>query len=472
MASSRVRVLLVDDDPGLLRTMQLLLEDEGGYAVEPVTSGAEALDRLNRGSGFQVLVTDLSMPGMDGLQLLREVKEQRPDLPVILMTAYGSVRSAVEAMRFGAFQYLTKPVDPDEFLLQIERALEFSRLAGSHRALKERLGDPERYDVLVGDSLLMTQLRQTITRVAQVDSTVLLRGETGTGKELVARLMHRQSGRSDQPFVTVNCTAIPGELIESELFGHEKGAFTGANAARPGRITEAEGGTLLLDEVGDMPLTLQPKLLRFLQERTVRRVGGATERVVDVRVIAATHRDLEAAMTAGDFRQDLFHRLNTIPVDLPPLRQHREDLPALADHLAAKIARRLGKPRPTIARDALDALMGYLYPGNVRELENLLERAIVLGPSLAAGGGTIHSTDLPLPALQQPAPSLGQIPLPNGLRLLAEISEDAERDLIRRALEAWPDLPNAEIAERLGTNRRVLELRIKQFGLVKGVPAK
>ncbi len=454
------KLLLVDDDAAQLRTLQVLLEDEG-YAVEAAASGALALERLERDPAIRLVVTDLSMPGMDGLALLRTVAAQRPGLPVILVTAFGSVKSAVEAMRLGAFQYLGKPVDPDELLLQVSRALAQARLVAEHARLRERTGNPEAWDTLVGSGPAMAELRRAIERVAAVDSTVLVRGETGTGKELVARLIHAAGPRARQPFVTVNCTAIPGELIESEIFGHEKGAFTGAVGLRPGRIEEAAGGTLLLDEIGDMPPALQPKLLRFLQERTVRRVGGNVERRVDVRVVAATHRDLERAMADGAFRPDLYHRLDTIPVLIPPLRDRLEDLPELVAHLAAKISRRIGRPAPSVEPDALQALARYRFPGNVRELENLVERAIVLG-----GEGVLRAAHFG--ALDAAGPD-GPLALPveNGLARLAALATATERDLIRRAVAAWPTLSNSEIADRLGTNRRVLELRMKEFGVVK-----
>ncbi len=457
-------MLLVDDDPGLLRTLQVLLEDEGGLEVETAPSGEAALERLLVTAGIRLVVSDLSMPGMDGMELLRRVRERHGEIPVILMTAFGTVRSAVEAMRLGAFGYLTKPIDPDELLLQVERALEAARLAGEHRRLVERAGDPDAFDVLVGESAAAVDLRDLIARLASVDSTVLLRGETGTGKELVARLIHRASSRARAPFVAVNCTAIPGELIESELFGHERGAFTGATAARSGRIAEAEGGTLLLDEVGDMPLALQPKLLRFLQERRVRRVGGSRECAADVRIMAATHRDLQRAMRDGAFRPDLFHRLDAIPVTIPPLRARPEDLPALCSHLIGKLARRIGRPAPAIGDGAVRAMQGLPFPGNVRELENLLERALVLR-SGAGGGSPLTAADLQLPAAGTPADGLPAMALEGGLHRLRRLGEIAERDLIERALVAWPGLSHAEIATRLGTNRRVLELRIKKLGL-------
>jgi len=452
-------ILLVDDDPGLLRTIQLLLEDEAGHRVTTAASGEAALQLLERTGGFDVVVSDVAMPGMDGIQLLGTIRERNPRLPVILITAYASVRSAVDAMRAGAFQYLAKPVDPDELLLQVERALETSRLETEHRDLRDRTGDPGRFDTLVGSSATMERLRDTISRLAAVDSTVLIRGETGVGKELVARLIHNGSPRRERPFVVVNCTAIPGELIESELFGHEKGAFTGATASRCGRIEDADGGTLLLDEIGDMPVALQPKLLRFLQEGTVQRVGGRRERRVDVRVLAATHRDLEKAIADGSFREDLYHRLDTIPVRVPPLREHLEDLSELVDHLVAKICRRLRRAPVRVAPGVLEALAGYTFPGNVRELENLLERSIVLSPE----PGILAEVPIPVPHPHD-GPAFDAIPLENGFRRLRELTERAEATLIRRALEAWPGLSHERIAERLGTTRRILETRLRRTG--------
>ncbi|HYN43855.1 MAG TPA: sigma-54 dependent transcriptional regulator [Thermoanaerobaculia bacterium] len=462
MSATPPRVLLVDDDTGLLRTIQVLLEDEKGWTVEAVSSAPLALEKL-RASPFDVLLTDLSMPGGDGLFLLREARALRPDLPVLLMTAFGSVRSAVEAMKLGALQYLTKPVDPDELILQFERALESARLAAENRSLRERAGDPESFDILVGESAPIRSLRSVIGRLAGVGSTVLVRGETGTGKELVARLVHRGGPRSARPFVVVNCTAIPGELFESELFGHERGAFTGAGVPRVGRVEEADGGTLFLDEVGDMPAELQPKLLRFLQDRSYRRVGGARERAADVRVLAATHRPLEEAMSAGLFRPDLFHRLSTIPVHVVPLRERMEDLPLLAEHLLGKLARRLGRPRLALSAEALERLATYTFPGNVRELENLLERAVVLGG--ATSGEPIGPEAFVLPPSAGGSEAMRTLPLRDGLQTLEASFKAVERDLLSRALAEWPELAHAEIAARLGTSRRVLELRLEEHGL-------
>lgn len=457
------RVLVVDDDRPFLISLQALLEDEGGYRVECAGSGSEALRILAECSGIRVVVSDLSMPQMDGIELLQAVRESWPDVSFILMTAHGSVSTAVQAMRQGAYQYLTKPIEPDELLLQVERAVRLTSAQAEYRSLAERYGDPATTDVLIGSSAPMASLRSIIDGLADVDSTVLIRGETGTGKELVGRLIHRGGPRSSQAFVVVNCTAVPRDLLESELFGHEKGAFTGATTAHRGRIEEAEGGTLLLDEVGDMPLELQPKLLRFLQEHTMRRVGGSCDRQTDVRVMAATHRNLESAMADGSFRQDLYYRLSTIPVIVPPLRDRLDDLSELCNHLIAKIALRLRRPPLPVSPAALQTLAAHDFPGNVRELENLLERAMVLGT--ASGAIEIEVPPLSLPADGRPGSP--KIQLTNGFAALSDLTRRMEADLIQRALEAWPGLSNREVAEKLGTNRRVLELRMKEHGIDK-----
>lgn len=461
------RILLVDDDRSFLISLQALLEDEGGHSVQCAGSVDEALAVLEDGPPAQVIVSDLSMPRRDGIELLQAVRQSRPDISFILMTAHGSIRTAVEAMRRGAFQYLTKPVDPDELLLLVEKALQISTANDRYRGLKERFGDPDRTDVLIGQSPKMQTVHQTIRSLAQVDSTVLIRGETGTGKELVARLIHGEGSRANAPLCVVNCTAIPKDLLESELFGHEKGAFTGATSLRRGRIEDAEGGSILLDEIGDMPLELQPKLLRFLQERTFRRVGGGKELKTDLRVMAATHRDLEAAMEEGAFRQDLYYRLNTVPVSIPPLRDRLEDLPELCEHLVAKICLRLRRKPVPVSSDALRSLAAQAFPGNVRELENLLERALVLG-AVSGSHEQIEEQDVAPSGRSTQRVGFAKQPLEGGFAVLHKLFNDAESELIARALQAWPGLPNREIAERLGTNRRVLELRMKDHGLSKG----
>ncbi len=459
---SGTRLLVVDDDPGFVRTLQILLEDEG-FAVDIAHSGPEALDRLGHGGPVRLVISDLAMPGMNGLEFLERLRQMLPHVAVIMMTAHSSVESAVRAIKLGAFQYLSKPVEPEELLIQVERALGVQRLQREHQQLRYRTGDPARFDKLVGTSPGVETLRLVIDRLARVDSTVLVRGETGTGKELVARLIHSSGPRAEQPFVVVNCTAIPGDLLESELFGHERGAFTGATATRTGRIEQADGGTLMLDEIGDMPIGLQPKLLRVLQEKRTQRVGSSQDRAVDVRVIAVTHRNLEKAIQDGDFREDLFHRLNTIPVTIPPLRERRQDLPGLCEHLLNKVAQRLGRPTPQLEGASLGWLAEQSFTGNVRELENLLERALVLGDSV---NGTIGLPDLPVPNSAQ-SKQTWDLPLDNGFQRLGDLYKASEEQLVRRAVEAWPSVSNEEIARRLGTQRRVIERRMKDFGITK-----
>ena len=456
------RILVVDDDPSFARTLVILLEGEG-YTVETAHSGSEALNRIEQSSRFDAMVCDLAMPGMSGLDVLRNLEGRNVHLPVIMMTAHSSIETAVEAIKLGARQYLAKPIDPEELLLQIERAVEHVKLARAHRDLRRRTGDPERFDVVIGSSPAMTALRRVVEQLAMVDSTVLIRGETGTGKELVARSIHRGGPRADGAFVVVNCTAIPGDLLESELFGHEKGAFTGATSARAGRIEQADGGTLLLDEIGDMPISLQPKLLRFLQERQVQRVGSAREKRVDVRVLAATHRNLEQALCNGDFREDLFHRLNTVPITIPPLRDRREDLPELIKHLTAKVCQRLGGIDRQLPPAFAERLESMPLTGNVRELENLIERQLVIGDSPDA----LDVTAAPPGDGGPPPRELAAIPLDNGFQSLREAFQRAEKDLVARAVVAWANLSDEQIARRLGTRRRVLERRMKDYGIVK-----
>jgi transcriptional regulator with GAF, ATPase, and Fis domain len=324
--------------------------------------------------------------------------------------------------------------------------------------------DEHEFDTLAGDSLAIERVRQAIARAARVDSTILLEGETGTGKDLVARLIHRASPRQGRPFVVVNCSSLPADQLEAELFGHERGA--GGATARRGRIEEAEGGTVLLDEVGDLPRTLQPKILRFLQDHTIRPVGGGQDRPADVRIIAATQRNLREATESGEFRSDLYYRLAAVPLELPPLRTHAEDVPVLARHLVVKLTNRLGRSPVDMGDDVLAVLAQYPFPGNVRELQNVLERALVLGIG-DSGRRHIEPRDLPEHVSRpQPWPA-PKLPLEGGLTRLQALVAHLERDVIQRAVQTWPHLSNTQIAGRLGTNRRVFELRLRQYGITK-----
>ncbi len=380
MATETARVLVADDKQNILKLLERVLGDQ--YDVTTAPDGARALALLSS-TRFDVVLTDIRMPGADGFEILREVKSSAPDTEVILMTAYGSVSKAVEAMKNGAFHYLTKPFEPDEAALLVERAVERKRLREQARNWKSVLEQADRFEGMVGNSPAMQKVFDLMRRAAKTDATVLITGESGTGKELVARALHLVSPRRDHRFVPVNCGAIPDTLVESELFGHVKGSFTGAAGDKRGLFEEADGGTIFLDEIVELPLPQQVKLTRVLQEHAIRRVGGVDERHIDVRVIAATNLDLKEAVAGGTFREDLFYRLNVFPIRLPPLRERTEDIPPLAAlfldrHAGAESAIDGFEP------DAISALVRYGWPGNVRELENFVLRAVAVsdGPRI------------------------------------------------------------------------------------------
>jgi two-component system NtrC family response regulator len=377
-------ILIIDDDTSLRRVLEYNLQ-EAGYAVATASSGEDGLALFDEVSPALV-ITDMKMPGMDGMQVLKAIKERSPETLVIMITAFGTVDIAVEAMKSGAYDYITKPFNRDELRLTVAKALQFSGLAVENRRLKDELADRADFRSLVGSSAAMEKVFGVVRKVADTEASVLITGESGTGKELIARSIHAGSGRSAGPFIAINCAAIPRDLLESELFGHVKGAFTGAVKDKTGRFALADGGTLFLDEVGELPLELQPKLLRALQERTVEPVGGTKELKLDVRVVAATNLDIEKAMTEGVFREDLYYRLAVIPINLPPLRQRRDDIPLLLRHFCIKH----GAANVTFDRQGLATLTGYAWPGNVRELENLVERLLIL-----RNGDTITYDDLP-----------------------------------------------------------------------------
>ena len=376
-----VSVLVVDDDP-LSRTALTDLLGRTGYEPVEARSGEQALERFEAGA-FLAVITDLRMPRMDGLELLRRIRERDPAVPVVLVTAYGSVQTAVEAMKEGASDYVTKPFSSDEILATLSRLADLQRLREENRDLKSEIQSRYGFANIVGRSSGMRAVFEMIRTVAHSQSTVLIQGESGTGKELVARALHYHSGRSSGPFVAVSCAALAENLLESELFGHEKGAFTGASAAKPGRVELANGGTLFLDDIDDIPLNAQVKLLRVLQERVVERVGTVKPRAVDVRVVAATKVDLRQAAAEGAFRDDLYYRLSVIPIVLPPLRERGDDIPLLVNHFLSRFAERDGRDALRLSTDCLHALEGYPWPGNVRELENVVERlaAVCAGPS-------------------------------------------------------------------------------------------
>ncbi|MFO8072614.1 MAG: sigma-54 dependent transcriptional regulator [Polyangia bacterium] len=439
------RVLVVDDEEGIRSFLAEVLAGEG-HEVAVAADGREALALFGRQS-FHLMITDLKMPGMDGMELFRRAAEIAPETEVIVLTAHGTVETAVEAMKLGAADYLTKPLSgPDELRIVSARALERRRM----RDERQRIDAGEQEEDLIASDPVMRGVVEQLEKVAPTTATVLLSGESGTGKEIAARLVHRRSRRADGPFVAVNCAAISEQLVESEMLGHEKGAFTGATEQRRGRFELADGGTLFLDEIAELPAGLQAKLLRVLQERRFERVGGSRTIEVDVRLVAATNRDLEQELRAGRFREDLYHRLAVFPVRIPPLRERPADVEPLARHLLERIARQLGRPGLGLSKGALDKLRGYDWPGNVRELANALERAAIL-----ADGGEIGADDVVL----GPGAASRQEPLPEGATL-----EDLERVAIERALDAVGG-HRKKAAERLGIGLRTLYDKLKEYDL-------
>jgi len=449
----RGRILVVDDDAAMGETLALTLSSAG---FEPRRAGdAEAALRLLDEEPFDAVLADIRMPGTDGLALCRRVRERRPAVAVIVMTAFGDMDAAVEAIRAGAYDFLAKPLDDDALGFALDRAVERARLTEELRVVRRRLRAAEPFEELLGESRELRELCRLLDRVAPTDSTVLVRGETGTGKELVARALHRRSRRAEGPFVAINCASVPEALLESELFGHAKGAFTDARAARRGLLQRAAGGTLFLDEVGDMPLALQAKLLRVLQDRRVRPVGSDEEVPVDVRVVAATHRDLEAAVEEGVFRRDLLYRLAVIEVEVPPLRARGNDVLLLAEAFVRRYAERAGKAVAGISTDVAGRLLGWDWPGNVRELQNCVERAVALAEHDALVVG-----DLPR-ALQAVDPSRAP---PAGAADEAELIplEQVERRHVLRVLEAVGG-NKARAAAVLRIGRKTLYRKLEQY---------
>ncbi len=446
--TDRGTVLIVEDEDNMRRMLGALLR-RAGYRVLEARDGGEALDVLGD-STVHAVVTDLKMPRMNGLELLEAVQRRRSALPVILLTAYGTIGSAVEALKHGAFDYLTKPFDPDEVQQVVEKAVRTSELQQSEASLDPD-DDPEK--LLLGESRALRDVRRMIARVAPTTATVLITGESGTGKELVAQSLHQQSERADRSLVKINCAAIPEGLLESELFGHEKGAFTGASRRKPGRFELADGGTLFLDEIGEMPLSAQPKVLRAIQDGRFYRVGGTRTIEVDVRLVAATNRELEKDVRDGRFREDLFYRLNVVPIHMPALRERSDDIEPLARFFVERFARRLSRDVDGIDPAVLTSLRGHAWPGNIRELENVIERAVLLSDT-----ATITLADLPE----------GLDPGPSGPSPLRDQIRDATRQLERRAILDALDATSGNVthaAERLGLSRRGLQLKMRELGI-------
>jgi len=448
-------VLVVEDEEAQRRILADFLKSQG-YGVQTATNGREGLARFQRDL-FDFVLADYKMPEMDGLTLLRELRHLNPEARVVLITAFGTVESAVKAMKEGAMDYLTKPVNLEELLIILQRAAQSITLARENRALKEMLRERHRFEGLVAVSPKMEEVLSVVRRAAGSAAPVLIRGESGTGKEVIARIVHLQSPRAERPLLSVNCPAIPDTLLESELFGHEKGAFTGAVQARPGRFELAHTGSLFLDEIGYMSPSLQVKLLRVLQEQTFERLGGIRTIKVDVRIIAATNRDLEELMREGKFLQDLYYRLNLVEVRLPPLRERREDIPHLVNHFLRTIAQRHASGARTLSREAHEALLRYDWPGNVRELENVIERAIIL-----TRGPVITVDDLP-PTVTGASKQAEMVTL-DGSEALPEMVSRIEREMILQAL-GKADGVQTRAAALLGISERVLRYKMGKYGL-------
>jgi two-component system NtrC family response regulator len=450
------RVLVVDDEKNYLIVLEdLLMED--GYEVVTASSGDEAMEIL-RENIVDAVLSDIKMPGMNGIELLEKISEFDPDLPVILMTAFAEVDQAVDAMKKGALDHIQKPFDNADVKRALARGVEKRHLIKNIRHLETELGSL--WGNIIGTSKAMEKVFSMMKRVADTPTTVLVVGESGTGKELIARGLHKGSSRQNAPFVSINCGAIPESLLESELFGYEKGAFTGATSVKQGRFEFANGGTVFLDEVGEMALGLQVKLLRVLQEQEFQRVGGNTDIKVDVRIIAATNKDLKEEVEAGRFREDLYFRLNVVRVDVPPLRQRRSDIPFLVAHFLKKFAEKLGRQVPEVDPEVTRALYSYSWPGNVRELENVVERAMVL-----SSGRIITAEDLPpeIRELQGTEGDLGN--LISWEKGLAETLEAIEERLIRQALQRTDNV-QAQAAKILGVSRSNLQYKMKKYGLL------
>ena len=456
-------ILIIDDSQELLIALSEYLKREG-FEVDTSSDGSDGI-LLIEGKSYDIILTDLKMPVVDGMEVLGYVKKNSPDSICIVLTGYGTIKNAVEAIKAGAFDYLTKPVKLDEIKITIQRALEHRSLKRENANLRNQLKKKYKFENIIGVSEKIENLFETVEKVADTESTILVLGESGTGKELFAKAIHYNSGRREGPFIPVNCAAIPGELLESELFGHEKGAFTSAIRTRIGRFELASGGTIFLDEIGDMSPHLQSKLLRVLQERQFERIGGVKTIKIDIRVIAATHQDLRKGVDEGRFREDLYYRLNVIPIEIPPLRERRQDIPLLVHHFLSQLNKDKKRKIQGIDPEVMDRLLQYHWPGNVRELENMIERITIL-----SSGTTIALRDLPEKLQNLPAggsPEGYEIP-EKGISLDAVVSE-FEKRLILQALDkaGWV---KHRAAQLLNLNRTTLVEKIKRQNLQRSKP--
>lgn len=455
------KILIVDDEVSMRRMLEILFAQEG-YEVQAAESAEAAIEALNA-CPFDLIVSDLRMPGLSGLDLLRRLKADDSPSEVVLMTAYASTESAIEAIKLGAFDYVTKPFQVGELVNIVRHALEKKALKEENVLLKVELSQQEKFGEIVGKNPKMRQVYALIERIAPAASSVLIQGESGTGKELVARAIHARSPRASRPFVAINCGGLPETLLESELFGHAKGAFTGAMATKKGLFDSASGGTLFLDEIGETSPSMQVKLLRALQEKTIRPVGANEEHAVDARVLAATNQDLQQMIHEKRFREDLYYRVNVISIQMPPLRERREDIPLLVRYFVEKYARVWDKPAPVVTREALRALERYPWPGNVRELENVVERAMAL-----ARGERIESQDLPdevrgFHVLR----GEGAVEIPDKGFALDEVMESLRAAYVRRAMEMEGGVM-VRAAKKLGISFRSMRYFVKKYGLGAG----
>jgi DNA-binding NtrC family response regulator len=446
------RILVVEDEEKLRRVIELQLTS-AGFDVDKAANAEDALKIVDRAD---MVLTDLKLPNMDGLEFLALIRRQNSVVPVVMMTAFGSVETAVGAMKAGATDFLLKPFSLDHLMQVVHKALEMRALRDENRQLKQELGRRYEFDNIIGRSPAMQEIFTTIERVGPTRATVLLTGESGVGKDLIARAIHFHSPRKDRPLVKINCTAIPENLMESELFGYEKGAFTGAQTSKPGKFEQADTGTVFLDEIGDVPAAIQVKLLRVLQEREFERLGSNTTRHIDVRLVAATNQDLRAALEQGTFREDLYYRLNVVPIDIPPLRERKQDIPFLANHFIKKLAVDTGSRVEAITDAGMEKLLAYHWPGNVRELENIIERSLVMAPGSQLDADDIKLESAPRPRAQN---ADGAPFLPPGMSL-----DQYEQELIREALRR-AEGNKSQAARLLGLTRNALRYRLTQMGL-------
>lgn len=463
MPPPSAHLLVIDDEEAVCRAFTEVLATEG-FAVESLADGESALHRLKE-QPFDLVVTDLALPGPGGMEILEFLVRHRPECPCIIITGYGTIKNSVAAMRLGAYDYLTKPVDPQELRLVVARALDHQRLKRENLQLRQELQERFAFANVVGTSEAILQVFDLVRKVADTDSTVLLLGESGTGKELIARALHYNSSRRERPLIPVNCAAIPEELLEDELFGHERGAFTHAVRARPGRFEMGDGGTIFLDEIADMSPGLQVKILRVLQDRSFERIGGVKTIRVDIRVIAATNQNLEELVRRGRFREDLYYRLNVIPILIPPLRERTADIPLLVQHFLEDFSRKRQMPVKRLAPEALELLCRYPWPGNVRELEHLVERLVTL-----TEGEVVGVADLPERFRRHPAPLPPAPPAfpEEGLDFAAAVQQ-LERDLILKALEKT-NWVKSRAARLLQLNRTTLLEKMKKQNLPAASP--